>query len=785
MAEMMDDDTSRSSGSDTSVPMTQKTYDCILQCSNPCFASDSLDNITTDKWDSMQAKSMEWKGLDKFGDVYCSVDWEKGPNGLHMHNTCYTSLSSNRKLLQAKQRQRKSEQSLQEVAEVADTNNDPTLQASAPKKLRSNMGCLHDKHYCVWCMKGANNKRNYRDQQLILLSTVDAWNKFKLHIVRLEDKAMRERLDTLTYSIPDAQTAFGIEIRYHRQCWRKYISDQKPLTDEIAQHLQRVTLREAQVLFFQHVREVIFQDHELRTLQGLLKDYTRIISNYGHDSIVKSSYLKDILTKEFGESIGFHQRDQKNVSELVYDTTAGGTYIEAAISSLGVTDDQLTLNIASRLNVKVTGTSTVPWPPYMHELEKEENLSELLMKLITWMKNPNMSAVDDSATVRSIASLLTSDITGKRTAFRSNISVMVHGLTKSREIIDIMHKDGLGISYNDVLMLRDFWVVNDLKHSLNCPFELAEGKPTIAVVDNDDFKTDTLTGAGQPHRTNVMFVQPESFDNHSSESTKDRPVPSATLASTLSASLKELGSQMQQITPYKTVKRGEPPVRKEPDRNEDNTSDTCAQRTRSVIHALARAQPDKARPKPEDQTVPGFSGFHAKMSQPVEKSRAIYHITYPDPPSKTILYDVMSNLAKSINEKKMPFAIIVGDHPVYVLMLSLKSENPTQFGKILPFMGPFHIEMSFIYAIYKRFKGSGIADMLVAASVIAEGSVDQRLCGKHFKRGVCCLRLLYETLIHHALDKRLDGAPLSEELKIPLPNSGKLMHRNSQMHTLS
>ena len=93
----------------------------------------------------------------------------------------------------------------------------------------------------------------------------------------------------------------------------------------------------------------------------------------------------------------------------------------------------------------------------------------------------------------------------------------------------------------------------------------------------------------------------------------------------------------------------------------------------------------------------------------------------------------------------MPFAIIVSDHPIYVLMLELKSENSDLFSKIVPFMGPFHIQMSFIYAIYKRFKGSGLSDVLVTAGVIADGSVDQALRGKHFKRGVCCLRLIYET----------------------------------------
>ena len=171
-------------------------------------------------------------------------------------------------------------------------------------------------------MKG-EYKSSDRSKKVLLMSTVDAWNKFKLHTIQLEDEVLRERLDTLIASIPNSQTAFAMEIRYHRVC--KYVGDYKPLGDN-TQHLQHVNLREAQTIFFQHVQHVIFQDHEIRTLQGLLVDYNRIVTNHGHSSIVKSGYLKEILAKEFGKDIGFHVRTQKNVSELVYDTRAAGTY---------------------------------------------------------------------------------------------------------------------------------------------------------------------------------------------------------------------------------------------------------------------------------------------------------------------------------------------------------------------------------------------------------------------------------------------------------------------------
>ena len=44
--------------------------------------------------------------------------------------------------------------------------------------------------------------------------------------------------------------------------------------------------------------------------------------------------------------------------------------------------------------------------------------------------------------------------------------------------------------------LRDWWTLCDLEIASICPSELGIGKPGIQIVDNDDFRNDTLTGAG-------------------------------------------------------------------------------------------------------------------------------------------------------------------------------------------------------------------------------------------------------------------------------------------------
>ena len=56
---------------------------------------------------------------------------------------------------------------------------------------------------------------------------------------------------------------------------------------------------------------------------------------------VKSSYIKEILTREFESKIGFYSCPQKNLSELVYDASRSGLYVEAALFTIGISNEQL------------------------------------------------------------------------------------------------------------------------------------------------------------------------------------------------------------------------------------------------------------------------------------------------------------------------------------------------------------------------------------------------------------------------------------------------------------
>uniref|UniRef100_UPI00358FA70A uncharacterized protein n=1 Tax=Myxine glutinosa TaxID=7769 RepID=UPI00358FA70A len=294
------------------------TVPCVLQCGGLC--NEATDVITSvESWENLKKKALLWSGLDKFGDVYATVNWDNGPGRQCVHKSCRLTLWNANKLEQAKTRQKKRE--VKECQSQSSSVSEAFPPAASPpaKRLRSSVeGLIHEKKKCVWCCKPESAK--HPESKLSLISYDNAWATFKSHTVVLEDQSMRDRINcVIDYAADDP---YAIEIRYHNKCWLKYVrSYQKMSEDDKLPRMHNVNLREAQTIFFDHIRTVIFEERELRSLQSLLKDYSSIISRYGFStSSIKSSFIKDILTREFEGKIGFHSRPQRNQSDLVYDT---------------------------------------------------------------------------------------------------------------------------------------------------------------------------------------------------------------------------------------------------------------------------------------------------------------------------------------------------------------------------------------------------------------------------------------------------------------------------------
>ena len=129
-------------------------YDCVLNCGETC---DVKDVISVDRWKQLKSKWERWKGLDRFGKVFDTFDWDNGPDGFYMHANCYISLSLKRKFEQSLKR--KDQDTTEITSEKSADNDDKESSSATVKRLRSSIdGPVHAKDKCIWCMKGADTK---------------------------------------------------------------------------------------------------------------------------------------------------------------------------------------------------------------------------------------------------------------------------------------------------------------------------------------------------------------------------------------------------------------------------------------------------------------------------------------------------------------------------------------------------------------------------------------------------------------------------------------------------
>jgi len=137
-------------------------------------------------------------------------------------------------------------------------------------------------------------------------------------------------------------------------------------------------------LFFRHVDNVIFNEHEIRSLQALLADYKRIVGDYGYQlGDVKSSYLNELLIDEYQDTTGFKERREMYKSEWVYLWRSRWRWLHWCSNVIRHQRWTALAERAQGVSKRVKSTSTVPWPPNVDDMKEGEELCEFFVQP-TW-----------------------------------------------------------------------------------------------------------------------------------------------------------------------------------------------------------------------------------------------------------------------------------------------------------------------------------------------------------------------------------------------------------------
>lgn len=134
--------------------------------------------------------------------------------------------------------------------------------------------------------------------------------------------------------------------------------------------------------------------------------------------------------------------------------------------------------------------------------------------------------------------------------------------------------------------------------------------------------------------------------------------------------------------------------------------------------------------------IPMWVGF---TSQFVVDTLPIQSIAYlpqinMSPTSTSVVKETMNIALRVKSECKQPYIHLTYDLAIAKIALQIQSVERPIYDSIFISLGPFHIMMSSFKAIGKYISDSGLPDILTNAGLLACGSLNGYLSGKHFNR---------------------------------------------------
>ena len=71
--------------------------ECLI-CSSLFTQRDYKNEITSERWAKIKEKAKELSGLDKYGNLFSTVDWAAGCTDKYMHKSCELNLFNKKNL---------------------------------------------------------------------------------------------------------------------------------------------------------------------------------------------------------------------------------------------------------------------------------------------------------------------------------------------------------------------------------------------------------------------------------------------------------------------------------------------------------------------------------------------------------------------------------------------------------------------------------------------------------------------------------------------------------------
>ena len=263
--------------------------------------------------------------------------------------------------------------------------------------------------------------------------------------------------------------------------------------------------------------------------------------------------------------------------------------------------------------------------------------------------------------------------------------------------------------------------------------------PVVVCWDNNDINEETLSGHGTTHCTNEIVIQREV------QSVQVMPD-----ANPINVRRRSLAPQPSNVEHYTAGKRQSPSLKMMKDSQlipPDNTPSSSAARLHDTSWCILRIT--EADTSNNTQTVPGWTGFNAMLHSddaPVYSSVGYCPVIEASPTELDTVYTLLKRSVTMGQKLGQHGIIIVMDQAIYAKAQEIVLQKSGEFQNVVLRMGSFHVITTFLVVIGKRFADAGLVDILIESGVVAFGSMNGVLEGRHYNRAIRAHRIVLEAL---------------------------------------
>ena len=319
-----------------------------------------------------------------------------------------------------------------------------------------------------------------------------------------------------------------------------------------------------------------------------------------------------------------------------------------------------------------------------------------------------------------------------------SISQGIHDKCRSKQLIQILNKLGLCISYDELERI-DCSLANEImsyciESKVPLPQTITSSSIIHGAVDNFDHNENTFTGKGSSHDTILMV-----FQNSDNSKETDNSLHKSVNSNLERSRSFKFDLDCQKVLPFHKLARG-----KIPDNFKTGTLNIQGNVNESAtmdfkLWILVRHK----TPIPKDEIkIPSFVAMKSLISsENVRITNSAFTPIIPHPATDfSTIYTSMKNYQDILNQRNIPYGPLWCDEGVYRIAKEIQLLRPNEFGNIFLGMGGFHTEKIVLACLGKYLEKSGIEKVFEITETFGPDTVKSVLNGGHYirsKKGGC------------------------------------------------